>query len=534
MLSRDERDVRVLERRLARRDAARPRRRRALRAAAPSARARRVDCTSSSCFCSRSSTVTAVTPSSARSRATVASSTPNTSISVTRPSATPAFSSRRRALADDPALGDHRDPVAERVGLEHVVRRQQHGLARRRQAGDRRAQLARADGVDADRRLVEEDDLGVVQDARARCAAAGACRASSPRPAPARGPSARRARAPRRCAAAAPCPRRRRARRSSGGCRAPTGARRARGRRRTRSRSASAPRARASTTSWPSTRACAARRQQQRDQHLDRRRLAGAVRAEQPEELALLDRERDAAHRLDLERLPPDDAGGRTVGPAQLDGLDHRHAFDPSRCRRDRVVGAAPADRARASLRAGPARARRRLHPRQRVRRDGGRRTRSRGRTRTRISGSSAIEPGRLRARHAAERPRRRPEPRTSPRRRPSDRDGYYPGPAASEPETRVAVALIRRLHPAVTIWFHQAEDRRAGVGRGRQRSRALRAARRHAVRAGALAVRRGDEVAEPACGETELRRRATGRQRSTRGRSRVRCAPCSASRARR
>ena len=59
-----------------------------------------------------------------------------------------------------------------------------------------------------------------------------------------------------------------------------------------------------------------ARREEQRDQHLDRRRLAGAVRAEQAEQLALLDGERDAAHRLDLERLPPDHAGGRTVGPA--------------------------------------------------------------------------------------------------------------------------------------------------------------------------------------------------------------------------
>src|SRR5439155_10897249 len=42
----------------------------------------------------------------------------------------------------------------------------------------------------------------------------------------------------------------------------------------------------------------AGRRQQQRDQHLDRRRLAGAVRAEQPEELALGDLERDPADGL--------------------------------------------------------------------------------------------------------------------------------------------------------------------------------------------------------------------------------------------
>jgi len=32
--------------------------------------------------------------------------------------------------------------------------------------------------------------------------------------------------------------------------------------------------------------------------------------------------------------------------------------------------------------------------------------------------------------------------------------------PNGRQPETRVAVALIKRLHPDVTIWFHQAEDR--------------------------------------------------------------------------
>jgi protein MpaA len=36
----------------------------------------------------------------------------------------------------------------------------------------------------------------------------------------------------------------------------------------------------------------------------------------------------------------------------------------------------------------------------------------------------------------------------------------YYSGPRpASEPETRAAMKLILRLQPAVTIWYHQAED---------------------------------------------------------------------------
>jgi hypothetical protein len=36
----------------------------------------------------------------------------------------------------------------------------------------------------------------------------------------------------------------------------------------------------------------------------------------------------------------------------------------------------------------------------------------------------------------------------------------YYSGPRPlSEPETRAAVKLIRRIRPAVTIWYHQHED---------------------------------------------------------------------------
>jgi murein peptide amidase A len=38
--------------------------------------------------------------------------------------------------------------------------------------------------------------------------------------------------------------------------------------------------------------------------------------------------------------------------------------------------------------------------------------------------------------------------------------DLEYPGPRPlSEPETRLAVALIRRIRPDVTIWFHQHQD---------------------------------------------------------------------------
>jgi murein peptide amidase A len=40
--------------------------------------------------------------------------------------------------------------------------------------------------------------------------------------------------------------------------------------------------------------------------------------------------------------------------------------------------------------------------------------------------------------------------------------------PNGHEPETRAAVAVIRRIHPDVTIWFHQHEDRVRAWGRSR------------------------------------------------------------------
>jgi protein MpaA len=43
---------------------------------------------------------------------------------------------------------------------------------------------------------------------------------------------------------------------------------------------------------------------------------------------------------------------------------------------------------------------------------------------------------------------------------RPVSDPTYYAGPrAASEPETRVAMRLARRIRPAVTIWYHQHQD---------------------------------------------------------------------------
>ena len=136
--------------------------------------------------------------------------------------------------------------------------------------------------------------------------------------------------------------------------------------------------------------------------------------------------------------------------------------------RADGVAGrssARAADRAAAVRRPGARRrgAGLRLHPRRRVR---GAARSSRWR-RQRLPGPRLRrlprpqpQPGRPRARHPAERPRRRPQPQL-PGRMEADRRARRrrstPGPRPfSEPETRLAARIVRRLRPEVTIWFHQ------------------------------------------------------------------------------
>ena len=82
----------------------------------------------------------------------------------------------------------------------------------------------------------------------------------------------------------------------------------------------------------PAEHPCRARgRNQQRDQHLDRRRLAGPVRAEQAEELPRLDREAHPANGLDLLRPATNRAGVRPIGPPQLVRLDRSHGPQTNR-----------------------------------------------------------------------------------------------------------------------------------------------------------------------------------------------------------
>ena len=75
---------------------------------------------------------------------------------------------RRSALGDDPAARDDRDAVGEVLRLVHVVRREQDRLAERAEAVDERPRLAARGGVEARRRLVEEEQLGSPARARAR------------------------------------------------------------------------------------------------------------------------------------------------------------------------------------------------------------------------------------------------------------------------------------------------------------------------------------------------------------------------------
>ncbi len=74
----------------------------------------------------------------------------------------------RGALRDDEAVAQDREPVGEVLRLVHVVGRQQHRLAEVAQALDHVPRVAARLRVEAGRRLVEEHEVGVADDARAR------------------------------------------------------------------------------------------------------------------------------------------------------------------------------------------------------------------------------------------------------------------------------------------------------------------------------------------------------------------------------
>ena len=70
----------------------------------------------------------------------------------------------RAAGGDDAAAIDDRDAIAERLGFLDVVRRQQHRVAVLLHSGDLAVQLAAGLRIEAGRRLVEEDELGLVDE----------------------------------------------------------------------------------------------------------------------------------------------------------------------------------------------------------------------------------------------------------------------------------------------------------------------------------------------------------------------------------
>src|ERR1044072_7572437 len=65
-----------------------------------------------------------------------------------------------RPGGDDPAAGEDRDPIGEALRLVHVVGGEKDRLAEITQAGDRLPGLTPGGGVEAGRRLLEEEQLG--------------------------------------------------------------------------------------------------------------------------------------------------------------------------------------------------------------------------------------------------------------------------------------------------------------------------------------------------------------------------------------
>ena len=211
-----------------------------------------------------------------------------------RPRLSPSSSVRPWATISPVAQDRH--AVGEVLGLVHVVGGEEDRLAERLQPLDHVPGLAPRGRVEAGRRLVEEDQVGVADDPDRDVGAAflaageradpGVALVAEPdqldrlvdRPR-ARRRSRRRARPPR-------------ARSAAGRARTPAGP----GRRACARRGSGWPGSTPSTeTSPPSALAVAL-------EDLDRRRLAGAVGAEEAEDLAGGDLEVDAAHRLAARR----------------------------------------------------------------------------------------------------------------------------------------------------------------------------------------------------------------------------------------
>ena len=210
------------------------------------------------------------------------------------------------ALRDDAAVREDHDAVAQRGDLLHDVRSRTAGTCRRRAARASCSRSART--LMMSRPLVGSSSRivgGIVhQRARDRDLHALALREAL-RAAVGERRRARASRAARRRARRARRRTGRAARRSSGCSRARSAAGRGRARRAAR-RCARARRSDRATTSRPSTRARARVGDDQRDEHAQHRRLAGAVGAEQAGDLAVGRDERHAVDRAHVALAPND------------------------------------------------------------------------------------------------------------------------------------------------------------------------------------------------------------------------------------
>jgi hypothetical protein len=90
-----------------------------------------------------------------------------------RPAADPGLDLRRGAVGDDPPPGQQDDPVRVGVGLLEVVRREDHGLAPRRDLAHRGPELAPARHVQRGRRLVQEQQVRIGGERAVRSGPAG-------------------------------------------------------------------------------------------------------------------------------------------------------------------------------------------------------------------------------------------------------------------------------------------------------------------------------------------------------------------------
>ena len=69
-----------------------------------------------------------------------------------------------RALAHDHAVAQHRDAIRELLGLVEVVRRQENRRAERAQRADHVPGGTARSRIEAGRRLVEEDEIGIADE----------------------------------------------------------------------------------------------------------------------------------------------------------------------------------------------------------------------------------------------------------------------------------------------------------------------------------------------------------------------------------